>query len=109
VLTTCEQQRVDEPFTRDQFALDTFKFSTQKSVIEPRIVNHKRSVANEGKKIVDDVDKPPVFFQKFGGEAVDCKCLGGHVALGIDVGVERRPGWYPVEQFNAAQFNEPMA
>ena len=42
-------------------------------------------------------------------KAVDRKCLGGHVALGIDVGVERRPGWYPVEQFNAAQFNEPMA
>ena len=40
---------------------------------------------------------------------MNLKCLGGHVSLGIDVGVERRPGWYPVEQLNAAQFNEPMA
>jgi hypothetical protein len=109
MLAACQQQRVDEPFTRDQFALGALKFSTQKGVIESCIVNHKWSVANEGKKIVNDVDKPPVAFQKVGGKAMDRKCLGGHVALGIDVGVERRPGWYPVEQLNAAQFNDPMA
>ena len=57
MLAACQQQRVDEPFARDQFALGALKFSTQKGVIESSVVNHKWSVANEGKKIVNDVDE----------------------------------------------------
>jgi hypothetical protein len=108
VLAACQQQRIHEPLTRDQFALRTLKFSTQKRVIESGIMNHKWGIADEGKKIVHDVGKPPMSFQKFGRKAVDRESLSGHVALWINVGVERRPGWYPVEQFDAAQFNKPM-
>src|SRR5689334_5995186 len=48
-------------------------------------------------------------FQKLSGKTMDSKCLSRHVPLGVDVGVERRSGWYPVEQLDAAHFHEPMA
>src|SRR4029078_2245472 len=37
------------------------------------------------------------------------ECAAGDVVRGIYVGGEDPPGWDPVEQFNAAQLNEPMA
>ena len=54
MLAAGQQQRIDEPFTRDQFALGALELGTQKGVIKSRIVNHKRRVADEGEKIVDD-------------------------------------------------------
>ena len=78
-------------------------------MIEGRVVDHKRRVADKGKKVVGNFGKPLVSFQKFGGKSVHRKCLGGHVALGIDIGVESRPGRYPVEQLDAAQLDQPMA
>src|SRR4029078_8293781 len=109
MLAACQQQRVDKPFTRDQFALGTLELSTQKGMVEARIVNDQRSIPDKGKKIVDDVDIALVRFQKIGGKTMNLKCLGGHIPLRIDVGVARRPRWYPVEQRDTAQFNEPMA
>src|SRR5262245_13676579 len=97
MFSACEQQRVNKPLARDQFALCTLKFSTQKGIVECRIVDHKWSVADKEKKIIDDVDKPLVSFQEFDGKSVDCKCLRGHVTLGVNVSVECCACWNSVE------------
>jgi hypothetical protein len=37
------------------------------------------------------------------------KRLGRHVALGIDVAVKRLPRRHPIEDFDAADFNQTVA
>ena len=84
MLAARQQQRIDQPLARDQCALDALEFGAQEAVIESGIVDHQRRIADEGKEIVDDLDETLVALQKFARQAVNGKCLGRHVALGID-------------------------
>ena len=77
-------------------------------MIETGIVDHERCVTDKGEEFIDDLDKPPVAFQKLGGKSVDCESLGRHIAFGIEIDVEGRSGRYPVEQLNAPELDETM-
>ncbi len=39
---------------------------------------------------------------------MDCESLGRHVTIGIEIDVKGRSGWDPVEQFDAAKFDNPV-
>ena len=81
MLPACQQQRIDQPLTRYQRAIDAFELGAEKRVIEAGIVDHKRRVADKGKKLVGDFNETLVPLQELGGKTMDSERLGRHVAF----------------------------
>ena len=104
-----QQQRIDQPLARDQHALDALELGAQEAVIEAGIVDHQRRVADKAEEIIDDLDEALVALQEFGRQPMNGEGLRRHVALRIEVGVERRPGRNPVEQLDAADLDQAVA
>src|SRR4029078_11524496 len=77
-------------------------------MIETCVVDHQRRITDKRKELVDDFDKPLMSLQELGRQPMDCKGLGRHITVGIDVDVERRSGRYAVEELNAAELHETM-
>src|SRR5512140_3521943 len=109
MLAARQQQCVDQPLARDQRTLDAFELGAQEAVIETGIVDHQRRIADEGEKIVDDLDETLVALEEIARQPVNGEGLGRHLALRIEIGVEGRAGRNPVKQFDAADFDQAVA
>src|SRR6185312_1689437 len=94
-LAARQHQRIDQTIARDQSALDALELGTQKAVVESSIVDHQRRIANESEEFVR--------------QPVDGEGFPRHVALRVDVIVERRAGRNPIEQLDTADLDQAMA
>src|SRR5581483_2737650 len=108
MLAARNQQRIDKPIAGDQFTFDALEFCAQESMVECSVVDHQGGVADKIKKIVDDIGKPLVPFQKFSGKAVDSERFGRYIPFGIDVGMKGCSRRNPVEQLDAAKLHQPV-
>jgi hypothetical protein len=83
MFAACQQQRVDKPFARNQYAFSTLELRTNESVIEAGIVDYQRCIPNKGKELVGNLNKAFVRFEKLRGKAVNRESLSRNVALRI--------------------------
>ena len=60
-------------------------------------------------QILDLLVKPGLVRQEGVRQAVDALRLGGHRPFGMEIGVEGPPGLDPVDHFDAADFDQPVA
>ena len=108
MLAARQHQRIDQPLARDQRALDALEFGAQKAVIETGIVDHQRRVADERQEIVGDFDKARLVLEEIRRQPVNGEGLGRHLAFRIEIAVEDRAGRNPVEQLDAADFDQAV-
>ena len=78
-------------------------------MIEAGIVDDKRRIADKGQELIGNLNETFVPPQEFRGKSVDCESLGRHVAIRIKIGVKCCPGWYPIEQFDAPDFDQAVS
>src|SRR6185312_8194409 len=108
-LAARQHQRIDQTIARDQSALDALELGTQKAVVESSIVDHQRRIADESEEFVRDLHEAWLVTQEFDRQPVDGEGFPRHVALRVDVIVERRAGRNPIEQLDTADLDQAMA
>ena len=72
--------------------LAALELGVEEAEIEHRVVRDQRRVADEGEELVGDLGEQRLVLEELGRQAVHREGLGRHVALGIEVAVERRAG-----------------
>ena len=65
--------------------------------------------ADECDEVIDDFREQRLVLEEFDREAVDREGLGRHVALGIEIAVERLPARNAVDELHTADLDQPMA
>src|SRR5664280_818530 len=109
MLAARQQQRIDQPLARDRRTLDALELGDEEAVVEAGIVDHQRRVADEAEEIVGDVAEKRLVLEELGRQPVNGEGLGRHLALRVEIAVERRAGRNPVEQLDAADFDQAVA
>ena len=109
MLAPRQQQRVHQPVARNGQPLDAIELGVDEADIERRVVNHQRRIADELQKLIDNASEQRLVGQEFAGQAVHGECFRRHVAFGIDVTMKCLSGRHAVEDFDATDFDQPIA
>ena len=89
-------------------AASTRQLGIDEAEVERCVVRDQRRVAQEFDQLVDASREQGFVRQELDRQAVHGFGGGGHVALGIEIGVERDPALAPVDQFDAPDFDQPV-
>lgn len=101
--------RIDHALPAQRGQAAYFQLCIDETEIEAGIVgNEHRFFANEFEEFGRLLVKTGLVGQKCSGNSMNPLCLGGHVTIGIEIAVERYPGGYPIDHFNAANFDQPI-
>src|SRR5208282_5534886 len=109
MLAARNDERIDRSLARDGRAACALELGIKESNIERGIVDHERRTAKKGDEVVHHLREKELVFEEFIVEAMDRERLRRHGALGIEIAVERLPGWYAVDQLDAADLDQAMA
>ena len=72
-------------------------------------MDHQRRIGDEFQKFLDHLGKKRLVGQELAGKTVHGESFGRHVAFRIDVPMKGLSGRHPVENLDAADFNQPIA
>jgi hypothetical protein len=109
VLAPRQEQGVDQPFTRDRRPLQPRQLRIDEGNVERGVVDHQGRVGDEVEKLVHDVPEQRLVGEKLRGKAMNRERLLRHVAFRIDVAVKELSGRHPVEDLDAADFDDAIA
>ena len=100
---------VDHSFKRDRAATDALEFTIEKTEIEAGIMRDQRAVAEKIEHIIAQMLKKRLVSQKGIAQPMNRLCLRRHRPFGVKIGVKGQSGLNPVDQFDTADFNQPVA
>ena len=81
----------------------------QERDVERRVVNDQLRAADELDQLVDDVGEARLLREEFVGDAVHLLRAAVDFAVGPQVTMERAAGLAPIDQLDAADFDDAMA
>jgi hypothetical protein len=85
------------------------EFVVEEADVEGGVVDHQLGAANELDEIGDDLGELRLVGKEFVGQAVDLDRSLGHLAVGIDVGMEALSRQLAPAQFDTADFDDAVA
>lgn len=97
--------RIDHAVQADCLEAATAKFHVEKAEVEPGIVRNQRRIADEAKQFFCPFDESGFIGEESHRKAVHPLGSFGHVAVGVEIGMERAPGAHPVDHFHASDFD----
>ncbi len=72
-------------------------------------MDHQRRIAYELQKFLDHLGEERLVGEELPGKTMHGKRFSRHVALGIEIPMKGLAGRHPVENLDAADFNQPVA
>lgn len=105
----CNEQCINGTRLFDCRVADHFQFMVDEAHIERCIVNDQRGLADESHEIIDDFDKPRLVAQKCGRQSMHLEGFFRHIAFGIDIDVKMFAGRHLIDDFQTADFDQPIA
>ena len=84
------------------------QFGIEEAEVERGVMRDQRRIAEKFEQLVDALMETRLVRKEGDRQAVHALCLGGHVAIGMKIGVETAPGLDPVDQLDAADFDQPV-
>lgn len=105
------QQRVGDRFAvlGDRAAAGLGQLGVEELHVERGVVRDQLGALDELDELVGDVAEARLVGQEFGGQAVDRQRLGVAVAVRVQVDVQVVAGGHPVDQFDAADFDDAVS
>src|SRR4051794_5696209 len=104
-----EHQRVDHSAQRHARSAAALELEIEEAEVEARIMRDQRRILDEVEQLLGLVREARLVGEENGGEAVDRFRLARHRSLGVEVSVEMAAGLDPVEHFDAADLDHPVA
>ena len=101
-------ERVDRARHRQPNAPDPLQLGIDEAHVEGSVVDDEGVVRDEFEKGVRHLREFRLVREKLCGEAVNAEGAFGHVALGIDIGVEELSRRDVIEKFETADFDQPV-
>lgn len=110
MLAARDRQRVDHPrLFVDRRKAQRAQLAIDEAEVEGRVVRDQRRVADKVQELGHTLGKDRLVLQERVGQAVYRLRLGGHRSFGIEIGVIGATSLDPVDQFDTADFDQPVA
>ena len=109
MLAARQLQGIDDAVHIDLRPFDPKQFGIQKSDVEVRVVNDEHVLADKLEERRRDMDKQGFVFEELCADAVHGLGFGWHIAFGINETMILAARWHAVHEFDAADFNQPVA
>src|SRR6185436_5874329 len=93
----------------DSRAAATPEFAVQEAEVETGVMRDQRTLADEREQFLDAIGEQGLVGQEAIRKSMHRKCLGGHIALRIEIGVEMRTGRHAIDQFDTADFDQSVS
>ena len=104
-----QRQSVDHSAAANQGSAAPLQLEVEEAEVERRIVGNQRRIREKFEQFLDPLAEARLVRKKEVAKSVDLLRLERHVALGIEVGVEVPAGFDTIENFDAADFDHPVA
>src|ERR1700716_222888 len=109
MLAARQQQRIDETLARDQRLAGAIELGIEEAEVEHCVVRDQRRIGDERDEVIDDFCEQRLVLEELDRETVDREGLGRHVALGIEIAMERLPARDAGGEPPTADLDQPMA
>jgi len=104
-----DRQRVDHPAMVDHRPAAAAELAVEEREVEPGIVRDQRAIAEKLDQLLDHVVEERLVRKEARAQPVDAFGVGRHVALGVDIMVQMPAGGHAVDQFDAADLDQPVS